>query len=202
MRIRERDKWKPIFRTRYGQFKYQVMPFGLTNVPATFQGYINKILAEKLDVFVIVYLDDILIYIENEGKRYVQAVRWVLDQLRKHSLYAKLKKYRFHQDKVRFLGYIVSHQGIQMEEKRIKDVRDWPEPQLVRDTQVFLGFANFYWWFIQGFSRLAAPLTSMLKITSAVGPVENPEQGGLGIQVEDQDKKELAQKSRKNKKTA
>ncbi len=84
---------------------------------ATFQGYINKILAEKLDVFMIVYLDDILIYIESKGKEHIQAVWWVLDQLRKHSLYANLKKCRFHQDKVRFLGYSVSYQGIQIEKE-------------------------------------------------------------------------------------
>ncbi len=109
MRIREGDEWKMAFRTRYGHFEYQVMPFGLTNAPATFQGYINKILAEKLNIFVIVYLDNILIYTESEGEEHVQAIRWVLDQLRKHSLYANLKKCRFHQDEVRFLGYIVSH---------------------------------------------------------------------------------------------
>ncbi len=72
------------------------MPFGLTNAPATFQGYINKILVEKLDVFVIMYLDDILIYTESEGKKHVQAIQWMLDQLQKHSLYANLKKCRFH----------------------------------------------------------------------------------------------------------
>ncbi len=71
MRIREGDKWKTAFRTRYGHFEYQVMPFGLTNAPATFQGYINKIVAEKLDVFVIVYLDDIFIYTESEGEEHV-----------------------------------------------------------------------------------------------------------------------------------
>ncbi len=92
----------------------------------------------------IVYLNDILIYIENEDEEHVQAVRWVLDQLRKHSLYAKLEKCRFHQDEVRFLGYIISHQGIQMEEEQIKAVCDWPKPQSVRDIQIFLGFANFY----------------------------------------------------------
>ncbi len=74
MRIREDDKWKTVFRTRYGHFEYQVIPFGLANAPATFQGYINKILADKLDVFVIVYLDDMLIYTESEGKEHVQVV--------------------------------------------------------------------------------------------------------------------------------
>ena len=109
------------------------MLFGLTNALAMFQGYINRILAEKLDIFVIVYLDHILIYTESESKEHVQAVWWVLDKLRKYSLYANLKKCRFYQDEVRFLGYIFSHQGIRIEEKQIKAVRDWPEPQSVRD---------------------------------------------------------------------
>ena len=109
MRIRERDEWKLAFKTRYGHFEYQVIPFGLTNALVTFQGYINKILAEKLNVFVIVYLDDILIYPESKGEKHVQAVWWALDQLRKYSLYANLKKSHFYQDEVRFLGYIVSH---------------------------------------------------------------------------------------------
>ncbi len=148
MRIKEGNEWKTAFRTRYSHFKYQVMPFGLTNAPATFQDYINNILAKKLIVLVIVYLDDIVIYTENQGKEHVQAIWWLLDQLRKHSLYANLKKCRFYQDEVRFLGYIISHQGIWIEEKQIKAIRDWPEPQLVCDIQVFLGFANFYWQFI------------------------------------------------------
>ena len=108
MRIREGDKWKTAFRTRYGNFEYQVMPFGLSNAPATFQGYVNKILAEKLDIFVIVYLDDILIYTEDPGQPHVEAVCWVLDDLRKYSLFVNLKNYRFHQDEVCFLGYVVS----------------------------------------------------------------------------------------------
>ena len=96
MRICEGNKWKTAFRTRYSHFKYQVMPFGLSNAPATFQGYVNKILAEKLNIFVIVYLDDILIYTKDPGEPHVEAVRWVLDQLWKHSLFANLKKCRFH----------------------------------------------------------------------------------------------------------
>ena len=149
------------------------MPFGLSNAPAIFQGYVNKILAEKLDIFVIVYLDDILIYTKDPGQPHVEAVRWVLDQLRKHSLFANLKKCRFHQDEVRFLGYVVSSKGISMEAKRIKVVKDWPEPKSVRDIQVFLGFANFYRRFIQGFSKIAAPLTSMLKTTNEPAPSRN-----------------------------
>ena len=98
------------------------MPFGLTNAPASFQGYINKILAEKLDIFVIVYLDDILIYTDND-KSHVTAVQWVLKQLRKFSLFANLKKCRFHQEEVRFLGYVVSSKGIRIEDERIEAVK-------------------------------------------------------------------------------
>ena len=83
------------------------MSFELSNASASFQGYINKILVEKLDIFVIVYLDDILIYTKDLGQGYVEAVRWVLDVLRRHGLFANLKKCRFHKDEVRFLGYIV-----------------------------------------------------------------------------------------------
>ena len=96
MRIREGDEWKTAFRTRYGHFEYQVMPFGLSNAPASFQGYVNKILAEKLDVFVIVYLDDILIYTKDTSQGHVEAVWWVFEELQKHGLFANLKKCRFH----------------------------------------------------------------------------------------------------------
>ncbi len=92
MKIREGDEWKTTFRTRYGHFKYQVMFFGLSNAPASFQGYINKILAEKLDIYVVVYLDDILIYNKDPGQPHVNVVQWVLEQLQKHGLYANLKK--------------------------------------------------------------------------------------------------------------
>ena len=165
MRICEGDEWKTAFQTQYRHFEYQVMPFGLSNTPATFQGYVNKILAEKLDILVIVYLDDILIYTKDPGQAHIEAVCWVLDQLPKHSLFANLKKCWFHQDEVCFLGYVVLSKKISMEAKRIEVVRDWLKPKSICDIQVFLGFANFYWRFIQGFSRIAAPLTLILKTT-------------------------------------
>ena len=127
------------------------------------------------------YLDDILIYTKDDGDGHVATVQWVLEQLRKFSLYANLKKYRFHQDEVRFLGYVVSSKGIRMEDERIEAVKQWPEPQSVRDIQVFLGFANFYRRFIQGFSQIAAPLTSMLKTSGSTKPSTRPEKGVVGV---------------------
>lgn len=167
MRIREGDEWKTAFRIWYGHFKYQVMPFGLSNAPASFQGYVNKILAE-IDVLDIVCLDDILIYTEDRGQGHVETVQWVLDILWKHGLFANLKKCRFHKDEVRFLGYVVSAWGARMEDEKIEAVKTWPDPKSVRRIQVCIGLANFYRRFIQGFSKITAPLTSMLKTQQPV----------------------------------
>ena len=143
------------------------MSFGLSNALATFQEYVKKILAKKFNIFIIVYLDDILIYIEDPGQLYIEVVRWILDQLRKYLLFANLKKYCFHQDKICFLGYAMLSKKINMKVKRIEVVRKWPEPKSIWDIQVFLDFANFYQQFIQGFSKIAASFTSMLKTTGS-----------------------------------
>ena len=175
------------------------MLFGLSNAPATFQGYVNKILAKKLDIFVIVYLDDILIYTKDPGQPHIEAIRWVLDQLRKYSLFAILKKYCFYQDKICFLGYIVSSKDLSIEAKKIKIVKEWPEPKSVQDIQVFLGFANFYQQFIQDFYRIATRLTSMLKM---VTPPEKSilEEIGDGKGGDSIGGEELAKKLRKSSK--
>ena len=109
-----------VFKTRYGHFKYQVMPFGLFNTPATFQRYVNKILARKLDIFVIVYLDNILIYTKNPEQPYNEAIRWVLDQLWMHFLFVNLKKYWFHEDKICFLGYVILLKWISIKAKKLR----------------------------------------------------------------------------------
>ena len=124
MRIRKGDEYKTAFKTRYSHFEYQVMPFDLFNTPATLQVYVNKILAEKFDIFVVVYLDNILIHTKDLEQPHVEAVRWVLDQLQKYFLFAKLKKCRFDQDKDRFLGYVVLSKGISIEAKRIEVEKD------------------------------------------------------------------------------
>ena len=120
------------------------MPFKLSNALVSFQSYINKIWTKKLDIFVIVYLDDIFIYTEDQGRGHMEAVWWVLDFLRKNGLFANLKKCWFYKDEVQFVGYVVSSHDIRMEDERIKVVRNWPEPKSSQDIQVFISFADFY----------------------------------------------------------
>ena len=124
------------------------MLFELSNILASFQGHINKILAKKLDIFVIIYLDDIFIYTKDPSQAHIDAIWWVVEKLKKHSLFANFKKCQFYKDKVCFLGYVVSAHRVQMEDKKIETVKNWPKPKFMRDIQVFLGFANFYLWFI------------------------------------------------------
>ena len=107
------------------------MLFGLFNALASFQGYVNKILAEKLDIFVILYLDNILIYTADTGQGHIKTVRWVLGELQKHGLFANLKRYCFHQEEIRFLGYVISSQEIRIEEERINAVKPWRKPKSV-----------------------------------------------------------------------
>ena len=162
IRIKEEHEWMTAFWTRYVHFKYRVMPFGLVNAPATFQGYINQVLQEFLDVFVIVYLDDILIYSENKEDHHLH-VRSVLHRLLRHCLYVKLEKCAFSTSEIEFLGYIVSNKGVSMDPERVKSIRDWPEPKTHREVQVFLGFANFYRRFIHQSSRVSQGLSDPLK---------------------------------------
>jgi len=162
IRIKQGEEWKTAFRTRYGQYEYCVMPFGLTNAPASFQSLINNALREYLDDFVVAYLDDVLIF-SKTYEEHVQHVRKVLTKLREKGLPVKLEKCEFHKHEVPFLGYIVSDQGLKMSPDKIKDVLEWPEPRSVKDVQSFLGFANFYRRFIEGYSRVTAALSNLTK---------------------------------------
>jgi transposase InsO family protein len=162
IRIRSGDEWKTAFRTRYGHFEFLVMPMGLANAPATFQTYINQALAGLVDVTCIVYLDDILIF-SNDEATHEQHVREVLERLKKADLYVNLKKCQFHTTEVSFLGFVVSPQGIAMEQERIEAIAQWPLPRSVHDIQVFLGFTGFYRRFIRNYSKICAPLTDLLR---------------------------------------
>lgn len=162
LRIRRGDEWKTAFRTRYGHYEYLVMPFGLSNAPATFQAYINHAMKGLLDISVIVYLDDILIYSKNE-EEHEQHVKEVLYRLQKHNLYAKLQKCDFHKTEVNYLGYVVGVDGVRMDESRIHTIRDWPEPKTITELQAFLGFCGFFRRFVHQYSSITAPMTDLLK---------------------------------------
>ncbi len=138
------------------------MPFGLANSPSVFQSFINKVFRDMLNRGVIVYIDNILIY-STSLEDHIKQVRAVLRRLIDHQLYAKAEKCEFHQESVSFLGYVISSGGVAMEDKKIHNVVNWPQPTTLKEFQHFLGFANFYRRFIRNFSTVAAPLTSMMK---------------------------------------
>jgi hypothetical protein len=166
IRIRKGDEWKTAFRTRYGLYEYLVMPFGLTNAPASFQAYIQEVLREFLDVTVIVFMDDILVFSADPAK-HSEHVREVLQALLTAGLYANLDKCLFGVTEVPFLGFVITNQGVAMEQDRVQTITTWPPPASIREIQVFIGFINFYRRFIKAFSRIAAPITEMLKGSSA-----------------------------------
>jgi len=147
VRIAPGNEWKTTFRMRYGSYEWLVMPFGLTNTPAAFQHFVNTIFADMLDVCIVMYLDDILIYSE-DMESHQQHVQEVLCRLRLHGLFAKPEKCEFHLDSVEYLGYRLSPEGLTMSLDKIQTISDWPEPHKVKDIQSFLGFANFYRRFI------------------------------------------------------
>jgi len=162
VRIAPGNEWKTAFRTRYGSYEWLVMPFGLTNAPAAFQRFVNSVFADMLDVCVVVYLNDILIYSE-DMESHQQHVQEVLRRLRLHGLFTKPEKCEFHLDSVEYLGYRLSPEGLTMSLDKIQTISDWPEPRKVKDIQSFLGFANFYRWFIFNYSDIVVPLTRLTR---------------------------------------
>ncbi|KAK3548562.1 hypothetical protein QTP70_014483 [Hemibagrus guttatus] len=138
------------------------MPFGLTNAPAVFQALINGVFQDLLGKGVIVYIDDILVY-SASMEDHVRQVREVLARLQWHHLYVKLEKCKFHRTTVTFLGYVISHQGVEMDVGKVWAVTEWPAPATVRELQRFLAFANFYRRFIRNYSSVSGPLTSLLR---------------------------------------
>ncbi|KAG1930726.1 hypothetical protein F2P79_022123, partial [Pimephales promelas] len=138
------------------------MPFGLSNSPSVFQAFVNEIFWDMLHQRVIVYSDDILIY-SDSLEEHVQDVRSVLKRLIDNQLYAKVSKCEFHRTRISLLGYIISANGVLMDDSKVSAVGNWPQPSSVKELQRFLSFANFYRRFIRNFSVTAAPLTSLLQ---------------------------------------
>ena len=162
VQVKKEDRHKTAFRTKFGTFEFNVLPFGLTNAPATFQRLIQNILQKYLNKFVIAYLDGILIF-SKTVEEHKDHVKKVLDELRKEKLHCKIEKCELFKDSVEFLGHIIKHNRIEMDPLKLKAIEDWEIPKSIKDVQRFHGTCNFYHRFIKDFSKIAAPLTEVLK---------------------------------------
>jgi hypothetical protein len=160
LRIKEEDIEKMAFITRYEHYEYIVMSFGLTNAPAAFMEAMNRMLHEYLDDFVLVFLDDILIYSKSE-EEHDGHLSLVLEALRKNQFYAKLKKCAFWLSEVAFLGHVINQHGISVDPRNVASVVNWQRPATVTEIRRFLGLAGYYRHFVQNFSSIAKPLTRL-----------------------------------------
>ena len=162
LRITSEDVPKTAFTTPLGHFQYKVLCFGLTNAPATFQSVMNRLFAPYIDKFVVVYLDDILVYSRNP-EEHLSHLRFVLEVLRREKLFAKLSKCSFNKAEILYLGHVVGKNGLRPDPKKSSVVRNWPKPAGVSELRSFLGLSNYFRRFIQGYSSLVSPLTDLCR---------------------------------------
>ncbi|KAK8659636.1 hypothetical protein V6N13_029833 [Hibiscus sabdariffa] len=161
-KVREQDVLKTAFRTRYGHYEFLVMPFGLTNAPTAFMDLMNRVFHEYPDQFVVVFIDDILVYSRTE-EDHDRNLRLVLQTLLENQLYAKLSKCEFWIREVVFLGHVVSSEGMRVDPKKVEAIVNWKQPTSVTEIRSSLGLAGYYRRFVSGFSKVAAPLTKLLQ---------------------------------------
>src|SRR5580765_777218 len=175
IRVKEEDIQKTAFRTRYGHYEYLVMPFGVTNAPAVFMDYMNRIFHPFLDRFVVVFIDDMLVYSKNE-EEHREHLRQVLQILRAKKLYANAAKCEFWLEEVKFLGHVISREGIAVDPSKVEAVMAWERPKTVTEIRSFLGLAGYYRRFIEGFSKIAGPLTKLTRKNQPFAWTEDCEQ--------------------------
>ncbi|KAD5802640.1 hypothetical protein E3N88_14000 [Mikania micrantha] len=160
LRVQDKDIPKMAFRTRYGHYEFMVMPFGLTNAPAVFMDLMNRVCKPYLDQFVIVFIDDILIYSKSKAE-HEQHLRKILEMLKEEKLYAKFSKCEFWLREVQFLGHVVNSEGIHVDPAKIEAIKNWDNPKTPTEIRSFLGLAGYYRRFISNFSKIALPLTKL-----------------------------------------
>jgi hypothetical protein len=160
--MRDTDIPKTCIRTRHGSFEFLVMPFGLTNAPSTCQAVMNDVFREYLDDFVMVYIDDILIFSRTEEDHF-RHVKLILERLRRHKLFAKLSKCKFNRASLQFLGHVFGQNGVEMQQRKVQSLGAWAHLTIVTEVQSFLGLANYYRRLILDFARISAPLSELTK---------------------------------------
>ncbi|GJU15400.1 putative reverse transcriptase domain-containing protein [Tanacetum coccineum] len=153
LRVHEEDIPKTAFRTRYGHYEFQVMPFGLTNAPAVFMDFMDRVCKPYLDKFVIVFTDDILIYLKSKQEHE--------EFLKKEELYAKFSKCEFWIPKVQFLSHVIDNKGIHVDPAKIESIKDWASLKIPTEIRQFLGLTGYYRRFIEGFSKIAKSMTKL-----------------------------------------
>lgn len=163
IRVRDEDVPKTAFVTRHGSFEFLVMPFGLCNAPSSFQRYMNQILGDVADAFLVIYLDDILIFSQNMDD-HMRHLRVVMSRLKQHQLMVRPHKCEFACEEMEFLGVIVGKDGARPDQSKIRLVKDWPQPRNVHHVRAFLGLANFYRRFVPKFASIARPLTDLTRL--------------------------------------
>jgi hypothetical protein len=162
LKIREQDIPKTAFRTWYGLYEYTMMSFGLTNTPAYFMYLMNKVIMEHMDKFVVIFIDDILVFSKTE-EEHEKHLRLVLEKLRSNKLYAKFSKCEFWLTKVAFLGHVISAGGVSVDPGKVKDVLNWMPLTTASEIRSFLGLAGYYRRFIKDFSKIAKPMMKLLE---------------------------------------
>ncbi|GKA75153.1 putative reverse transcriptase domain-containing protein [Tanacetum coccineum] len=160
LRVHEEGILKMAFRTRYGHYEFQVMPFGLTNALAVFMDPMNWVCKQYLDKFVIVFIDDILIYSKSK-EEHEEHLKLILELLEKEELYVKFSKCDFWHSKVQFIGHVIDSEGIHVDASKIESIKDWASPKTPTEIRQFLGLVGYYRPFIKGFSKIAKPMTKL-----------------------------------------
>jgi hypothetical protein len=162
LRIKEDDIPKTAFKMRFGHYEFTVLPFGLTNAPGVFMSLMNGVFREYLDKFIQVFIDDILIY-SRMMEEHDEHLRLVLQCLREHKLYGKLSKCSFYQSRIHYLGHVISGEGIAVDPAKVEAIMEWPAPTNVTEVRSFMGLAGYYRRFVEGFSKIANPITELQK---------------------------------------
>ncbi|KAI3695636.1 hypothetical protein L1987_78635 [Smallanthus sonchifolius] len=160
LRVHEEDIPKTAFRTRYGHYEFMVMPFGLTNAPVVFMDLMNRVCKPYVDQFVIVFIDDILIYSRTK-EDHTTHLKLILELLKKEQLYAKFSKCEFWLREIHFLGHVINNQGIHVDPAKVTAIKNWSTPSTPSEIRSFLGLAGYYRRFIPNFSKIALPLTTL-----------------------------------------